>query len=152
MKKALIGLAAGVALLGLGAVASANDNDTGGSGMGSSSSTTMKKDLSAPLGSSNELTGTVVKTDMNTVYVEHMGAVIPLKVDSNTKFESASIQRARDLKEGQEIRCSFTINNKTENLAKSISLSSATGGSGLDQGTQPSTPPEKTPSGSEKPY
>jgi hypothetical protein len=129
MKKALIGMVAGVALVGLGATARADDTS-----MGSSTSTTMKKDTTTYEGLNNQLTGRVVKTDSSTVWVEHLGAVIPLKVDSNTRFDSASIQRAKDLKEGQEIRASFTINNKTDNLAKSISLSSATGGSGLDTG------------------
>ncbi|HKD39928.1 MAG TPA: hypothetical protein VKB87_06520 [Myxococcaceae bacterium] len=70
----------------------------------------------------NEVTGKVVKADPNAVWIDHMGAVIVLKLDPNTRFESADVTRAKDLKEGQEIRASFTVHNKTTNVADSISL------------------------------
>jgi hypothetical protein len=147
MKKALMAMVAGFALVGLGTAAHADDN----SPMGSS---TMKKDMThsnADMPSmSNELTGKVVKTDANTVWIEYSGAVVPLKVDANTHFEGASIKRARDLKEGEQIRASFTVNNRTDNLARTISLSSATGGSGLDT-TKPSDTPA-TPDDNPKSY
>jgi hypothetical protein len=144
MKKAILGLAAGVALAGLGGNAGADDTNAIGS-----SSVTMKKDTTTSLADSQELTGRVVKADANTVWIEHMGAVIALKIDANTRFDSASIPRARDLKEGQEIRASFLISNHTDNLAKSISLSPASGGSGLDTGTNPGS---NTGAPNEKPY
>ena len=161
MKKALIGLVASFAFIGLSQTARAHDvtdkssstgqdmnqstQGTGGSGMNQdmnqkstlpSSDTSMNTgttmDRSSSL-SSNELTGRVVKADNNTVYIEHMGAVVALKVDHNTKFESPAIRHAKDLQPGQEIRASFAVKNQTDNVARSISLSSTegTGGAGL---------------------
>lgn len=81
---------------------------------------------------STELIGKVVRADRGIVWVDHMGAVVPLKIESNTKFESAGVTKASDLKEGQEIRASFTVKDKTSNVASSIWLEGATstGGSG----------------------
>src|SRR5262249_4178848 len=45
----------------------------------------------------NEVTGKVVRVDPGTVWIDHMGAVIPLKIDANTRFESAGIARPKDL-------------------------------------------------------
>lgn len=78
---------------------------------------------------SNELTGRVVRASSNHIYVEHMGAVVPLKVNRDTKFEDPSVKRARDLKEGDEIRASFET-QKTDNIAKSISMASSQSGHG----------------------
>ncbi|SEK51317.1 hypothetical protein SAMN05444354_101758 [Stigmatella aurantiaca] len=81
-------------------------------------------------GMSQELTGRVVKSDRKTVWIEHAGAVIPLKVDKSTQFTSTEQKRASDFKEGDEIRASFAV-NKTDNVATSIGLASeGTGGSG----------------------
>lgn len=82
----------------------------------------------------NEVTGKVVRADPSTVWIDHMGAVIPLKIDANTRFESAGIARPKDLKEGQEIRASFRVQEKITNVADSIWLEGATA-----TGTQPST-------------
>jgi len=81
-----------------------------------------------------ELSGKVVKADRSSVFVEHMGAVVPLKIDKNTKFQGDTLKAAKDLKEGQEIRASFSVENKTSNVAKSIELSSemGQGGSGFE--------------------
>jgi len=110
---------------------SASDRGTGGSGTSgtvpsapsSSDSAMTRHDLGK-----NELTGKVVRADKNTVYVDHMGAVVPLKIEPNTKFESAGITKANDLKEGQEIRASFTVKEKTTNVATAIWLEGATSG------------------------
>lgn len=79
---------------------------------------------------STEVTGKVVKTSSNEVQVEQQGTVIPIKINANTQFQDPSIQRARDLKEGQEISANIEV-QKTDNVAKSISLAPAQGGSGL---------------------
>jgi len=96
------------------------------------------------MASNTELTGKIVKADKTMVWVDHMGAVVPLKIDQKTKFEGTSLTHAKDLKEGQEIRANFEVKNKTSNVAKSISLSSdmesGKGGSGLDTGME-NTPP-----------
>ncbi len=79
-----------------------------------------------------ELTGKVVKAQSNKVFIEHMGAVVELKTSSKTQFEG-DVKKAKDLKEGDEIRASFTVKNKTENEATSISRSSqGTGGAGFE--------------------
>lgn len=75
----------------------------------------------------NEVTGKVVRADASTVWIDHMGAVIPLKIDANTRFESAGIAHRKDLKEGQEIRASFRVQDKVTNVADSIWLEGATG-------------------------
>lgn len=69
-----------------------------------------------------EIDGTVVRATSDTVWVQDKsGAVIPLKVDSKTRFSDTKVTRAQDLKEGQPIRASFMIVDKTVNLAMNIS-------------------------------
>jgi hypothetical protein len=133
MRKSLIGLLASFAL---GAAAFAGQtaedqnpnaaNPNGPSQFGraddrASSSLDTHHDLAK-----NEVTGKIVRADGNTVWIDHMGAVIPLKIEPNTRFESAGIARPKDLKEGQEIRASFTVQNKITNVADSIWLEGAT--------------------------
>ena len=87
----------------------------------------------------NEITGRVVKAERHTIYLEHMGLVIPLHVTSQTQFTDPSVKSPRDLKEGQDVRASFSIKNRTQNVAQSISLAGQ-GGAGLqEQGTQGGT-------------
>ncbi|NOK19529.1 hypothetical protein [Corallococcus carmarthensis] len=152
MKK-LIGVFASVALLGSG-VAFAQDSTTqgaqppptsSGSMQGSSGSSTGSSDAMGgsgssaahPMGSSsmtgsNELTGKVVKSESKKVYISSAsGAVVPLDIDSKTQFTDPSMKNAKSLKEGQEIRASFEVKDE-KNVAKSISPSQGTGGSGTD--------------------
>ncbi|MFL5350600.1 MAG: hypothetical protein ACJ8AT_37995 [Hyalangium sp.] len=79
----------------------------------------------------NQLTGRVVKNDKKTVWIEHAGAIVPLKIDKNTQFTDPSLKKVQDLKEGDEIRASFEV-RKTDNVATSIGKSSGTGGSGTE--------------------
>lgn len=179
MKTKVIGLLAGLALIGAPALAQdtssssqstqsqpseqtqpsdqstqlpstpSDQSGTGGSG------TSLPSDQSGTGGSATgsmgeqaqaqEVTGTVVKAERHTVYIQSQGqgAVIPLKVDSKTKFESPGVTRARDLKPGQEIRASFSVKDQTENRAESIQLSGE-GGSG-SMGTTPGTLPGSSP-------
>jgi hypothetical protein len=90
------------------------------------------RDVGTSTASSNELTGKVVKISGKTIWLEHMGAMVPLKVAASTRFVDPSIKRIKDLREGQEIRASFVVQGKTTNVAQSISLSgtSGLGGSG----------------------
>jgi hypothetical protein len=98
------------------------------------------------MASGNELTGKVVRSDKKTLYVEHMGAVVPLKIDRKTKFEGDTLKSSRDLKEGQEIRASFTVENGTNNVATSIGLSSEAGrgGSGFSTDVNSGSPGDVT--------
>ena len=96
-----------------------------------------------------ELSGTVVKTDANTVYLEHMGAIVPMKIDASTQFSGAGVKSSRDLTEGQEVRASFTV-KETTNVADRITGSSAPGRPPAGSGTTgmtpgPSVPPERGP-------
>jgi hypothetical protein len=118
--KKLMGLFASVALLGSG-MALANDQ-------------TMKSktgEVTQQVGG-NQLTGRVVKSDSKMVWLEHSGAIVPLRIDKNTQFSDPNLQHAKDLKEGDEIRASFEV-RKTDNVATSITRSTTgTGGSGLE--------------------
>lgn len=118
-----------------------SQSGTGGSGtqVGQTGTTT-------PLGGS-QLTGRVVKSERGTIWVEHEGAIVPLKIDKNTLFTDPTLKRATDYKEGDEIRASFEV-RKTDNVATSIAKSTATGqgGSGVmspNQGVN--QPPETLP-------
>jgi hypothetical protein len=81
----------------------------------------------------NQLQGRVVKSDRKTVWIEHMGAIVPLKVDKNTQFADRDMKRASDFKEGDQVRASFEV-RETDNVATSISkdLGAGQGGSGSD--------------------
>jgi hypothetical protein len=90
---------------------------------------------------STELQGEVARVESKTIYVKHMGAVVPLKIDKDTKLDGKTFSK-RDLKEGQEIRASFTVENGINNVADTISTSDlGTGGAGMQQ-QQPSTIPD----------
>jgi hypothetical protein len=141
MTKRLIGLFTSVALMGSG-IAFANEGvkkqesqqtqsqgATGGSG-------SMGADQSGQMGQSeqvsgNQLTGRVVKSEKKMVWLEHMGAIVPLKIDKNTQFNDPSLKKATDIKEGDEIRASFEV-RKTDNVATSIEKAEGTGGSGTE--------------------
>jgi hypothetical protein len=96
-----------------------------------------------------ELTGKVVKAERNTLYLEHMGAIVPLQVQRDTKFEG-EFTRLRDVKEGQEIRASFEVKNQTKNVLKSVRSEPSfepepmqqpgTGGTGMPPEPYPGTP------------
>jgi hypothetical protein len=81
--------------------------------------------------SGNQLTGRVVKSEKKMVWLEHMGAIVPLKIDKNTQFNDPTLKKATDIKEGDEIRASFEV-RKTDNVATSIEKSIGTGGSGTE--------------------
>jgi hypothetical protein len=119
---------------------------TGGSGDISRDRSTSEAGMQHQL-SKNELTGKVVRVDNNMVWIDHLGAVVPLKIENNTKFESAGVTRAKDLKEGQEIRANFTVKDKTTNVATTIWLEGATstgktGSSDMDMQRRTTTTPK----------
>ena len=65
----------------------------------------------------HEVLGEVVKVEANTLYIRHMGAVVPFELKADTKW--SNLQR-QDLKEGREIRASFTVEGQTQNVLKEI--------------------------------
>lgn len=88
----------------------------------------------------NELTGRVVKSGKKMIWVEHMGAIVPLTINKDTQFGDESLKRAQDLKEGDQVRASFEV-RKTENIVTNLQKAEGgTGGSGHDDfmGNDPS--------------
>jgi len=101
----------------------------GGTGQAGSSTPSASTSTASEAGQ-QQLTGEFVKADRKTIYIDHMGAIVPLKVDKNTQFQGG-VKRASELKQGQQVRASFTVKNQTENLATSIQLTDqGTGGAG----------------------
>jgi hypothetical protein len=78
-----------------------------------------------------QITGTVVKSSSNMLHLRTDNGIIPVKVNKDTQFQDPNVKRVRDLKEGQQVRASFDIQG-TDNVAKSISLETGTGGSMMD--------------------
>lgn len=70
-------------------------------------------------GEEDELVGRVMKSEANTLYVEHMGAVFPVQIGRDTRF--FGVRSADHLTEGQEVRVSFTKDDG-KNVAHRISL------------------------------
>ncbi|MCE9666623.1 S1 domain-containing protein [Myxococcus stipitatus] len=144
MKK-LVGVFAAMAILGSGAALADDKTKTqqdtsaqggsGTSGTGSMQHGSSMGGSGSTMGQSSmgqkELNGKVVKTESSKVFVQDaQGAVVPLDIDRSTHFTDPSLKKAKDLREGQEIRASFEV-KETKNMAKSISLS-GTGGAGTD--------------------
>jgi len=71
-------------------------------------------------GERKELSGKVIKSEANILYVEHMGAVVPMEIGRDTRF--SGVRSAEELAEGQEVRASFTVKGDTKNVADSVSL------------------------------
>lgn len=112
---------------------SVGPGSTGGSGSSMGSGSTVGQSGTTNQLGGNEITGRVVKSDRKMIWVEHAGAIVPLKVDKNTQFADPSLKRASDFKEGDEIRASFEV-RKTDNVATSIGKNTdmGQGGSGSD--------------------
>ena len=82
-----------------------------------------------------ELSGKVLKVSGNNVFMEHMGASVPVEIRKDTKFEGVAAKK--DLKEGQQISVSFTVRNQVKNVATRINVSEAgTGASGQSEGSE----------------
>jgi hypothetical protein len=62
----------------------------------------------------------VIKSEANTLYLEHMGAVVPVEIARDTRF--SGVRSADQLTEGRDVRASFTVKAETRNVAESISL------------------------------
>ena len=140
MMKRLAGLLAGAALVGGLALAQQDSTPaTGGSGLSqeqkpSMSPSTMPGQATGQLDvqkQGTQLTGTVVESKSHTLYLEHMGAVVPVRVEKSTDLSGLSGKKLTDLKSGDEVQVSFQIKNKIDNVATRIEKSTATGGSGL---------------------
>ena len=127
MKRTTVGLLASMALLGSGAALAHNGGTKDSAQEGSAQTIQMH---SQQLGE-KQVNGTVVKSSGDELKLRTDNGIISLKVDKNTWFQDASLKRAKDVKEGQQVRTSFTVEKDT-NLARSIKLDDGTGGSGLN--------------------
>ena len=156
MTKKLVGLCASVALLSSGLALANNEGKSktptqssqqmggdasGGSGvqgqpgsMGSSQGQMGTMGSTSAAMGQKEISGTVVKSSKDKLSLKTDNGIIDFKVDKQTKFQDPGVKAARDLKEGQQVRTSFDIKNN-ENIAKSISLDTSMGGSGLEPDT-----------------
>jgi hypothetical protein len=104
---------------------------------------------------SKELSGRVVQAGPSKLFVEHMGAVVEFRLAPDAQFSGGDIRSGSDLKEGQEVRTSFTVENDTTNVAKRVTVArEAPGAAGQAPGqgampsgpqTVPGTPPPREP-------
>ena len=102
---------------------------------------------------SKELSGRVVQASPSKLFVEHMGAVVEFNIASDAQFSGGNLRSGTDLKEGQEVRTSFTVENNTTNVAKRVTLAreaAGTPGKAPEQGSamppgSPSAPPSSPP-------
>lgn len=84
------------------------------------------------------LTGEVVRVERDTLYLRHMGAVIPFKLDRQTQYQAGLTQR--ELREGTQVRAQFMV-ERTTNRATSIAPAEQVPGRGGAGMEQPPTPP-----------
>jgi hypothetical protein len=77
--------------------------------------------------SAKEITGRVLLASPSKLFLEHMGAVVEFNIAPDAQFSGGKVGSSRDLSEGQEVRASFTVENKTTNVAKRISLAREAG-------------------------
>ncbi len=140
MTKRIVGVVAAAALMSSGMALAGGNKEyktqsteqvggqaTGGSGASAQHMGAQKGQM---LGE-KETSGTVVKSSGSELKLRTEQGIISLKVDKNTQFQDASVKKIKDIKEGQQVRTSFTVEKDT-NLARSVSLDSGMGGSGLE--------------------
>lgn len=80
-------------------------------------------------GTSREITGRVLQASPSKLFLEHMGAVVEFNL-KDTEFSGGDLRSSRDLSEGQQVKASFTVENKTTNVAKRVSLAGEAGEAG----------------------
>jgi hypothetical protein len=90
-----------------------------------------------------EISGRVVQASPSKLYLEHMGAVVEFNL-KDTQFSGGDLRSFKDLSEGQQVKASFTIENKTTNVANRVSLA---GEAGTTRPGAPEREPAATPGG-----
>jgi len=108
-------------------------------------------------GTSREITGRVLQAGPSKLFLEHMGAVVEFNL-KDTEFSGGDLKSSRDLAEGQQVKASFTVENKTTNIAKRVSLAGEAGtakpsheygpgehGPGMSPGERPGPATPSTP-------
>jgi hypothetical protein len=132
-RRARTAVAFGAALvLGAGAARAEDKQKTG----------TATREQAGEKAATKELSGRVVQSGPSKLFVEHMGAVVEFNIASDAQFSGGDIRSGVDLKEGQEVRTSFTVENETTNVAKRVTLAgepAGTPGKAPERGS--ATPP-----------
>lgn len=72
-----------------------------------------------------EISGRVIEASQGKLFVDHMGAVVEFNIAPDAQF--SGVKSGNELSPGQEVRASFTIEDKTTNVAKRISLAREAG-------------------------
>lgn len=104
----------------------AGREQTGGTATSADTSRTSEATSKASEGTSREITGRVLQASPSKLFLEHMGAVVEFNL-KDTEFSGGDLKSSRDLAEGQQIKASFTVENKTTNVAKRVSLAGDAG-------------------------
>ena len=114
------------------------DEQPGTGGSGSTPTAKEQKDPMMGQGqmqqNGGEISGKIVKRTGKTIFVDHMGLVVPVEIASATKFDDPKLKKAADLKKGDEVKLTVEVKNETQNVAQTVSVTSGTGGSGEDSG------------------
>lgn len=92
---------------------------TGGTGMDASASKT-------------EVTGTVINANDKMLSLRNdKGESVPLKINEQTRFDDPAVKQISDLKPGQEVRASYSVDG-ADNVATEVQVLGAKGGSGME--------------------
>lgn len=129
---------AAIALAALGYAGAAH---AGGQHKSKTAGSEAATEMTTKAEASKEISGRVIQASPSKLFLEHMGAVLEFDIASDAQF--SGVTSSRDLSEGQEVRASFTVENKTNNVVKRISLASEAGTPGAT-GTAP-LPERPTP-------
>ncbi len=94
-----------------------------------------------------EITGEVVRVERNQLYLRHQGIIVPLRIEQKTQFGGGLTKE--QLREGQQVRASFTVQDQVNNVATRIQpMGPGRGGAGMEQQMpeeQPQPQPEQQP-------
>lgn len=134
MRRSLMGLATAALLLGSAGSALAvqqteSQQTTTTKKEVKKESTASKKGEQAAVQGKHELTGKIAAIEGDMLYLSKNNAIIPVKVEQSTMVGGKELTRAKsvadqlksDFREGEEVRTSFSVENNTENVAKSVS-------------------------------
>lgn len=150
MKK-LLGTLASVAVLSLAAGAQATSQQEEDINQGGSGSSSGSMGGSGSYGGSmgmnqQQVQGKVLKADNKSITIEHMGAALPLSVQSSTSFQG--VKSVKDIKEGQQVRANFELKG-TQNQLTSIEVLPSGSQGGTGSGSQGSDMGSGSGSGTE---
>lgn len=133
MRRSLMGLATAALLLGSAgsalAVQQAESQQSTTTKKEVKESTVSKKEGQEAVQGKHELVGKIAAIEGDMLYLSKNNAIIPVKVEQSTMVGGKELTRSKsvadqlksDFREGEEVRTSFSVENNTENVAKSVS-------------------------------